>query len=111
VALIYPVTAEAIEYGAVGPLLVLIALVWRLRDRPVVAGIATGGVVVLKLFVWPLALWLVLTGRLRAAALAAATVVGLGLASWAAIGFQGISAYPRLLRKLADVEAENSYSA
>jgi hypothetical protein len=112
VALLYPVTAEAIEYGAVGPLLlVLIALVWRLRDRPVVAGIATGGVVVLKLFVWPLALWLVLTGRLRAAALAAATVVGLGLASWAAIDFQDISACPRLLRKLADVEAENSYSA
>lgn len=112
VALLYPVTVEAIEYGAVGPLLlVVVALVWRLRDRPVIAGFATGGAVVLKLFLWPLALWLVLTRRLRAAALAAATAVGLVSASWAVIGFQGVSTYPRLLEKLADVEAENSYSA
>ena len=111
IVFLYPVTLEAIEYGAVGPVLVLlVALVWRLRDRLVVAGLGTGGVVVLKLFLWPLGLWLVLTGRLRAAALAAATAVGLAAVSWAVIGFQGLSGYPRLLEKLVEVEAQNSYS-
>jgi len=111
VSLLYPFTVEAFEYGAVGPfLLVLVALTWRFRDRHAIAGFATGSAIVLKLFLWPLALWLVLTRRLGAAALAAATVVVLALASWAVIGFQGASTYPRLLQKLADVEAENSYS-
>jgi len=112
VVFLYPVTLEAIEYGAVGPLLaLLIALVWRLRDRAVIAGLGTGGVIVLKLFLWPLGLWLVLTGRLRAAALAIATAAGLAAASWAVIGFQGLRAYPHLLEKLDQVEAEHSYSA
>jgi len=112
VALLYPFTLEAIEYGAVGPvLLLLIALAWRYRDRPAVTGAAVGGSTVLKLFLWPLAVWLALTGRVRAAALAVAAGVALALGSWAAVGFHGVSAYPRLLRKLADVEAENSYSA
>jgi hypothetical protein len=112
VVLAYPVTLEAIEYGAVGPLLVLlVALIWRLRDKLIVAGLGTGGVVVLKLFLWPLALWLALTGRVRAAALAVATAVGLAAASWAVIGFDGLDRYPRLLEKLVEVEAENSYSA
>lgn len=112
VALLYPVTVEAIEYGAVGPLLLLlVALLWRFRDRLAIAGVATGSAVVLKLFLWPLAFWLVVTGRARAATVAMATAIGLALASWAAIGFSGVLDYPRLLRKLADVEAESSYSA
>lgn len=112
VALLYPVSIEAIEYGAVGPvLLVLVALTWRFRDRPAVAGLAAGSTVVLKLFLWPLVVWLVLTRRARTAVLAAATAIGLALVSWAAIGFHGASTYPRLLQKLTEVEAENSYSA
>jgi glycosyl transferase family 87 len=111
VALLYPVTLEAFEYGAIGPLLLLLlALVWRFRDHVFVAAGGVGVSVVLKLFLWPLLVWLVLTSRLRAAVLAVTTAVALALASWAAIAFKGIEDYPRLLRKLVDFEAENSYS-
>jgi alpha-1,2-mannosyltransferase len=112
VALLYPVTIETVEYGAIGPiLLLLVALVWRFRDRPVGAGVAAGGAVVLKLFLWPLLVWLVLTRRLRAAAVGAACALALALVSWAVIAFRGISDYEHLLRRLVDVEAKNSYSA
>ena len=111
VALLYPVTVETVEYGAIGPiLLLLVALVWRFRDRPVGAGVAAGSAVVLKLFLWPLLVWLVLTRRLRAAAVGAACALALALVSWAVIAFRGISDYEHLLRRLVDVEAENSYS-
>jgi alpha-1,2-mannosyltransferase len=112
VALLYPVTIETVEYGAVGPiLLLLVALMWRFRDRAASSGAAAGGAVVLKLFLWPLAVWLVLTRRLRAAAAAVATAILLAVVSWAVIAFRGIEDYQHLLRRLVDVEAENSYSA
>ena len=112
VALLYPVTIETVEYGAVGPLLLLlVAVMWRFRDRAAASGGAAGGAVVLKLFLWPLAVWLVLTRRVRAAAVAVATAVVLAVVSWAVIAFRGIGDYQHLLRRLVDVEAENSYSA
>jgi hypothetical protein len=100
-----------VEYGAVGPiLLLLVALMWRFRDRAAASGAAAGGAVVLKLFLWPLAFWLVLTRRLRAAAVAVGAAVVLAFVSWAVIAFRGIGDYEHLLRRLVDVEAENSYS-
>ena len=111
VAMLAPPTLEGFEYGAIGPvLLLLIAVVWRWRDRVAIAGAATGGVVVLKLFLWPLLVWLVVTRRARRAVAAGTIAAALGLVSWAVIGFRGIGDYPRLLQRLVDVEAENSYS-
>jgi hypothetical protein len=111
VALLCPFTLEAFEYGAVGPLLLLlIALLWRYRDRSPIAGSAAGVAVVLKLFLWPLLVWLAVTRRLTTAAVAAGLAVGLAFLSWAVIGFRGIGDYPALLRRLVDVEGENSYS-
>jgi hypothetical protein len=52
-----------------------------------------------------------MTRRVRAAALSAATAFLLAAVSWVVIRFQGLGDYPRLLRKLVDVEGENSYSA
>jgi alpha-1,2-mannosyltransferase len=111
VALLCPVTIETVEYGAIGPvLLLLVALLWRYRDRAWIAGGATGGVIVLKLFLWPLLVWLAVTRRLRAALLAVLLGGALGFLSWAVIAFRGIGDYPHLLRRLVDVEGENSYS-
>lgn len=111
VALLYPVTLENYEYGAIGPVLaLLVALGWRYRDRVAGVAAAVGVTVVLKVFLWPLVVWLAATRRWRAAAGAAGTAIGLALVSWAVIGFQGLAEYPSLLRRLADVEAENSYS-
>jgi alpha-1,2-mannosyltransferase len=111
VALLYPVTIETVEYGAIGPvLLLLVALLWRFRDRRWICGGAAGGAFVLKLFLWPLLVWLLVTRRVRAATVAVAFAAGLAVLSWAVIAFRGIDDYPHLLRRLVDVEAENSYS-
>jgi alpha-1,2-mannosyltransferase len=112
VALLYPATLENIEYGAVGPVLaLLVALTWRYRDRVVAASAALGGAVVLKVFLWPLFVWLAATRRWTAALGAAALALGLSLSSWAVIGFGGLTDYPELLRRLSDIEAASSYSA
>jgi alpha-1,2-mannosyltransferase len=112
VALLYPPTLENVEYGAVGPVLVLlIALAWRYRVRVWPVAAVLGTAIALKLFVWPLLVWLAATRRWAAALGAALVAAVLALGSWAAIGFDGIADYPDLLRRLADVEAGNSYSA
>ena len=111
VALLYPPVLENVEYGAIGPILVfLVALGWRYRDRVPGGGAAVGCGVALKVFLWPLVVWLAATRRWKAAAAATAVAVGLALGSWAVIGFRGLADYPTLLRRLAEVEAENSYS-
>ena len=112
VALLYPPTLENIEYGAVGPVLaLLVALGWRYRARVGRSCVAIGAAVVLKVFLWPLLVWLAATRRWRAAAGATGVALALALASWAAIGFHGLAEYPELLRRLSDLESENSYSA
>ena len=112
VTLLYPVNVEAVEYGALGPvLLLLVAVAWRYRDRTGPAAGSTAGAVVLKLFLWPLVIWLAVTRRVRAATTAVVIAGGLALLSWAVIGFSGITDYPRLLRALVELEGENSYSA
>ena len=57
------------------PMVLGLALVWRYRDRRVVAALVTGFVVALKLFFWPVLVWLVATRRYRTAALAAVASV------------------------------------
>jgi hypothetical protein len=71
---------------------------------------ALGAAVALKLFLWPLAVWFAVTGRIRAAAAAAAFAVGLVFIPWAALGFAGLDDYPGLLRRLSDEEGWASYS-
>ena len=112
IALLYPPTLENVEYGAVGPVLaLLVALAWRYRDRAVPAAASLGAGIALKVFVWPLLVWLAATRRWTGAIGAALVALALALGSWFVIGFDGIGDYPDLLRRLSDVEAENSYSA
>jgi hypothetical protein len=111
-AVVAPPNLEAIEYGAIGPVLfLLVGVLWRYRDSLAWSAAASGAALVLKLFLWPLIAWLALTRRLRGAILAIAGALVLALASWAAIGFSGFLDYPALLRELVDLEGANSYSA
>ena len=67
IALLYPPTVENVEYGAVGPILVLlVALGWRYRERNAVASLSVGSAIVLKVFLWPLVVWLAVTRRWKA---------------------------------------------
>jgi Glycosyltransferase family 87 len=92
------------------PMLLGVALVWRYRDRRWAVAVAAGLVVALKLFFWPLLVWLVATRRYRTAALAAATSAVLVLVPWAGIGFAGLRGYPHLLSSVSSSEGPRSYS-
>lgn len=92
------------------PMLVGLALVWRYRDRPVVAALASGLLIALKLFFWPLIVWLVATRRYRTAALAALVTSVLVILPWAGIGFAGLRGYPHLLSTVSSSEGPRSYS-
>jgi Glycosyltransferase family 87/Dolichyl-phosphate-mannose-protein mannosyltransferase len=110
-ALVYPFTRSAIDLGTIEPLLLLaVAAAWCWRDRVVRGGLAVGVAAVLKLFLWPLAVWLALTRRVRGAVTAVAAAVALALVAWAGIGFAGVGDYPGLLHKLANHESTSSYS-
>ena len=99
-----------IRLGALTPLLALgLALVWRWREQAR-AALPLALIVVTKLFLWPLGVWLVATGRLRVALRGALLAVGASALGWAVIGFAGLADYPELLRVLAAVEQEDGYS-
>lgn len=112
IALLLPATRDAVGAGTIGPFLVLAtALAWRYRDRKgPAAAAAVGLAAALKLFVWPVIAWFAATRRWRAALVAIAVACGAVLASWAVIGFRGFGEYPAVLRRLTDLEAEESYS-
>ncbi len=106
-----PVVVHGLYYGNLTLLLLIpLAVAWRYRDRARIAGIAVGLAVAAKLFVWPLALWLLLTRRFRAAAWALASGIVFVLVPWALIGFQGFTDYPALLNAVQDVYAIRSLS-
>jgi hypothetical protein len=87
------------------------ALVWRYRDNAVVSGVAAAFSAVLKLFLWPVAVWLLATRRWRAAVICAGTGLVLLLGGWAVIDFGGFRSYPTVVHLLEQVEAPLSYSA
>ncbi len=112
VMLLWLPTRDAVWAGTVGPLLALgMAVAWRYRDeRPRLASVALGLDVALKVFTWPLVVWLAVTRRVGAALLATLVAAGAALAAWAVIGFDGILEYPSLLRRLSELEGDRSYS-
>ena len=92
------------------PLALAAALAWRYRDRTWPIAASLGLAVSAKLFLWPLLVWTVSTRRLRATLLAVTLGLAVTLAAWAAIGFDGLTGYPDLLRRLNEIQAANSYS-
>lgn len=92
------------------PMVLGLALAWRYRERRAVVALVTGLVVALKLFFWPLLVWLVATRRYRSAALAAAASVGFVLVPWAGIDFAGLRGYPHMLSVVSGREGPDSYS-
>jgi hypothetical protein len=108
---VFMFTRSSIELGTIEPLLLLaVAAAWRWRGRVLRPALAVGVAIVLKLFLWPLAIWLALMRRGRAALGAVAVALGLAVVTWAAIGFAGIGDYGSVLRRLANDESTSSYS-
>jgi hypothetical protein len=103
--------ASTTTLGALSTLLALgAALAWRYRDRRLVVAAAVAAVVAIKVFLWPLLIWLVATRRFRAAATSAVMGVVLAVGSWAVIGFDGMLDYPRHIGEIASSQQGRSYS-
>lgn len=109
-ALSWPVFHSLI-LGQLNEILVLgLAICWRYRDRLVAPALALAVTLPAKLFLWPVALFLLGRRRYRAAALAAVAGTVSILGAWALLGFRGLTAYPGMLRDLSTVEARNGVS-
>ena len=106
----YPLMHDLVLGNVTTFLMLGAALAWRYRDRTWPLAAAIAAVITLKLFLWPLLGWMVITGRVRAAAaslaLAAAAMVG----GWAVLGFEGMREYPHLLSLLSQVESRLAFS-
>lgn len=95
--LVWPWVVAGWQTGNLTLLLGLcIALVWRYRDRPVIAGALVAILVSLKPFTIPIALWLLVTRRYAGLAWAAAAGAVLNLSAWGLIGFGEIRRYVQL---------------
>jgi hypothetical protein len=102
---------DTMSLGALSSAMLLgVAAAWRYRDRRWIAAPFTALTAVVKLFAWPLFVWLLATRRFRTALAAASMAVVLLVVGWAAIGFAGLRDYPHLVRVLSQVEAVQSYS-
>lgn len=77
-------------------LVLLVALVWRYRDNPILSGLLTALLISLKPFVWPIGLWLLATRRYRASAWALVTGLALNLIAWWLVGFGQLTRYLQL---------------
>lgn len=87
-----------------------IAAIWRYRSRALAVGLLTALLVSVKLFLWPLALWLLATRRYGALAYAAAGGLVLNGIAWALVGFHELGRYSRLLNSLTTFEERRGYS-
>lgn len=102
---------SSVRLGTLTPLLLLLlAVAWRWRDRRWVSGGALAAAISMKLFLWPLVVWLAATRRYAAAAIAAGLAALTTITAWAAIGFDGLAEYPELVRRLTDVVADRGLS-
>jgi len=102
---------SAVRLGTFTPLLLLVlAVTWRWRDRRWASGGALALGIALKLFLWPLVVWLVATRRYAAALIAGCLAMAFTVAAWAAIGFAGFADYPDLVHRLSEIVAVRSYS-
>jgi hypothetical protein len=108
VVLLWPSVIEAVQTANVSlPLTLLVAVMWRYRDRPGLSGAALGYAVSLKLFLWPLVVWLWVIGRRVAASVAAAVAAASVILL---VPFTSLRDYVHLLRELTRVFEHDAYT-
>jgi Glycosyltransferase family 87 len=108
----YPIAYHALILGTVTPVLMLVvALLWRFRDRLWRAAALTAAAICVKLYLAPLLVWLAVTGRRGAAIWAAIGAAAACAVAWTAIGFAGLGSYPQVLSLLSQLEQRRGFSA
>jgi Glycosyltransferase family 87 len=86
-----------------------LALVWRHRNSPAVAGGLTAVMLAVKPVAWPLVLWLLVTRRFRTATYAVGVALVMNLVAWTVIGFGQLGAWWHLLSVQAGVMYRQGY--
>jgi hypothetical protein len=110
-AALWPPVLSGWQTANVSLLLVLgVAAAWRLRDRPLAAGALVVLVVSVKVFLWPLGLWLLATRRYAALGWALAIGLVMNAIAWAVLGFDQVHAYVALVRAVSKVEEATAYT-
>jgi alpha-1,2-mannosyltransferase len=108
VTLLWAPFVSALQTANVTILLVfLAALAWRWRDRKVLAGVAIGLAVGLKLFLWPLAFWLLATRRFVSLAVASAVVA---VSFLTVLPYESLPDFASRLREHGKIFDEESYT-
>ncbi len=87
-----------------------LAVVWRYRDRPLVSGLVVALIISLKVFVWPIGLWLIATRRYVATAYALAFGLLINAVAWAVIGFGQIRPFIRMSSFVTNMWHRTGYS-
>ena len=105
-----PVASGVLLANVSIPLALALAVAWRYRDSAREPAVALGLAVSAKLLLWPMFVWTLATRRVRTTLWAVAVGVIVTFVAWAAIGFDGLGGYLDLLRRLSDIQSENSYS-
>ena len=101
----------SVRLGTLMPILMLLlALLWRYRERKVVAAVVAAVLAVSKLFLFPLLIWLVVTRRFKTAAIACAVSAGMCLLAWLPLGLSSIGTYASLVHTLSSYEQTFSLS-
>jgi len=109
--LLWAPTTNALHMASSSALLAFAAaLAWRYRATTWPLAASVGLAVATKIILWPLLVWTVATRRLRPSAYAILIGAGITLIAWAGLAFDGLERYPAMLRRLADLEAADSYS-
>lgn len=104
-------TLTGMLLGTMSPLLAfLLALLWRYRKSDAAAPWILAAAVLTKLFLWPLAIVFLATGRLRVVLRAAAISLAALLLSTVPVGITTLDRYPSVLRAVSNFEAPFGYS-
>ena len=97
--------------GPIEPwMLLLLAVGWRWRAHVFRLAAIVALLVSLKLFLWPLLLWLLATRRIRAFLASAGLTAIFVLVPFASVGMHSLRVYPHLLQALTDVFGSSSFS-
>jgi hypothetical protein len=95
-----PAVVTSISLGTLTPLVLMgVAVAWRWRGSWVQSALAVGATVAMKLFLWPLVLWLWLSGRRKTALAAIVVALLVTAAAWLPIGPSHVVDFVSLLRR------------
>jgi alpha-1,2-mannosyltransferase len=106
---LWPASHAAIQTGNLTIILgLLVAVAWRCRNRRYSPGLAIGVAIALKLFLWPLLVWLVAVRAYRSAALG--VILGITGGFLAVLPFASLTHFVQLENRLGHVFGPMSYN-